>query len=91
LETELVKDAYASKFDKLERSRAAEQHLFLRLDIAGVPAQHLFAIDDPTAMLPSRPPFIRGRSLTGLWLLPEFACRLVWWTARSGWQQMELR
>lgn len=90
LEMEFAKDDYGNKFDKLERSGAAEKHLFLRLDIGGVPAQHLFAIDDVTATLPSRPPTIPGRSPTGLWLVPEFARRLVWWTATSGWRQLEL-
>lgn len=89
LENELAKDVYDTKFDKLERSGAAEQHLVLRLDIAGVPGPHLFAIDDPAAGLPTRPPTIRGRRLTGLWLLPEFARSVTWWMARSGWHRMD--
>ena len=91
LEIELAKDGYAAKFDKLARSGATGQHLVLRLDIAGVPGPHLFAIDDPAASLPTRPPVIRGRRTTGLWLLPEFARSVVWWMARSGWHRMDLR
>lgn len=91
VESELERDRYTQKFDKLARSGAPEQHLVLRLDVAGVPPEHLFAIEDPQMPPPSRSPNIRYRALTGLWLLPEMGRSVLWWTARSGWGRSEVR
>lgn len=84
IETELAEEVrYQSKFDKLRRSGCEEQHLVLRLDHEGLPADVWLAFDGAT-ILPSRRPEV-PQHITGLWLLPEFAREYVWWTSSGGW------
>jgi hypothetical protein len=43
------------------------------------------ALIERPSVLPSRPPAIPGRRLTGLWLFPEFGSSLICWMADQGW------
>lgn len=90
LEAELATQRYDGEFDKLASSGLPERHLVLRIDMHGVPHTHYFALTDRTISLPTRPPEVPSRDLTGLWLIPEFPTSLIWWTTNSGWQRQPL-
>ena len=90
LEAELAEERFDPKFDKLASSALPEQHLVLRIDLHGVPHAHYLALIDRTVLMPTRPPMIPNRFLTGLWLVPEFSATLIWWTADGGWQRIEV-
>jgi hypothetical protein len=89
-EAELATPRYDGEFNKLADSGLSEHHLVLRIDLHGVPDTHYFALTDRSVSLPTRPPEIPCRYLTGLWLIPEFPTSLIWWTADSGWHRQPL-
>lgn len=88
LEQELRSTRFDGEFAKLAASNRAEQHLVLRLDVGiAVPDEHWFALTETATALPSRPPQMVGRHLTGLWLLPDWGWSIVFWTANWGWHR----
>ena len=90
LEALLTGERYDGEFAKLASSGLPEQHLVLLIDLHGVPHANYFAMTDSAVLVPTRPPVIPGRFLTGLWLIPEISSSLVWWTADGGWQRLRL-
>lgn len=84
LETELATSRFDADFGKLARSGRAEQHLVLRVPSSGMPPEHWLALTDDSAV-PTRPPAINARHLTGLWLIPEMSRSIVYWTTTHGW------
>lgn len=90
IEEQLTKSAFDRKFAKLAATGADEQHLVLRLDVgAAVPFEHWSAVVSSSVTLPRRDPVVRGRNLTGLWLLPDFGTSIVYWTSTLGWQRAQ--
>lgn len=89
LEQELTDPAFDADFAKINDSGCEEQHLVLRVDIGNrIPDEVTLALIDRDSILPTRPPAIPGRHLTGLWLIPEFGWSAVCWTVDDGWRRV---
>ena len=89
LDRELVGAEFDADFAKLSASGRDEHHLVHRVDIGNrIPDDLATALIDRSSILPSRPPAITGRRLTGLWLIPEVGWSAIYWTASDGWQRV---
>ena len=63
----------------------------LRIDLGNaIPGEHALRLLDPNTSLPTRPPDIPGRRLTGLWLIPEWERSFTYWTANDGWRRFHV-
>jgi hypothetical protein len=86
LEEKLTDKRFDGDFAKINNSGCGEQHLVLRVDIGNrIPAEVAFGLMEPGASLPTRPPAVPGRRLTGLWLIPEYGWSAIYWTTHGGW------
>lgn len=77
-------DHLRRKFDKLARHQADERHLFLGIDMDGVP----FSVLDGLAFgssLPTDPPPLPD-PITHLWIAPRIGRRVLYWSP-AGWTQ----
>lgn len=91
LEATLAAERFNGDFSKINTSGCDEQHLVLRIDVGdAIPAEHALALIDPNTSVPTRPPKIRGRHLTGLWLMQEWGGFFTYWTASEGWSRIDI-
>ncbi len=100
IDCELQRNRYDPDFDKLESSRRPERHLFLRVDLVaessteqsspsnGMPVEHWMSLTADA--MPSRPPRLARRAITGLWLFPEMGWSGLWWSLDSGWRRISV-
>lgn len=86
-------DALAETFDgqamrrrikKLHASGLPEGHLFLAVDLSGLPFSDVYGLTWASVLPPDPPPQREG--LTHLWLAPRFGRRVLLWSP-SGWTE----
>lgn len=98
IDCELQRNRYDPDFAKLESSGRPERHLFLRVDLVaessteqsspsnGMPVDLWMSLTADA--MPSRPPRVAQRAITGLWLFPEMGWSGLWWSLDSGWHRI---
>ena len=98
VDRELQQNRYDSDFHKLESSGRTERHLFLRVDLVPEPSTEQSSPSNgmpvdlwmslTADVMPSRPPRVAQRAITGLWLFPEMGPSGLWWSLDSGWRRI---
>ncbi len=77
-------DHLRRKFSKLARHQADERHLFLGIDIDGVPFSVLDGLAFGSSLPPDPPPL--PDPITHLWIAPRPGRRVLYWSP-AGWTQ----